>query len=213
VAKLRPGSSGITWYDVLGLLPGATAGQVERAYEAKVRVLRPQYLAGAPSPVVAAASRAQEILGAARRALADPASRALYDQAAGLRGGEAGPGGRGGGLARRGSFPSDPGPEPLGGSSFAGSAGEEVAGAVLALASWLGPQPRRPGRVAVPDVRGLSFSVCLEIAGRLGLRVLVVRLTAHPMPVDGLAVDQSPRSPAMARHGSPLTVHVWHPPA
>jgi PASTA domain len=206
VAKLRPGSSGITWYDVLGLLPGATTAQVMRAYEDKVRVLRPQYLAGAPSPVVTAASRAQEILGAARRELADPASRARYDTEAGLRGGN-------GGLARRDGFPSDPGPEPLGASSFAGSVGEELSGAVLALAGWLGPQPRRPGRVAVPDVRGLSFSVCLEIAGRLGLRVTPVRLTAHPMPVDGLVVGQSPPAPATARPGSALTVQVWHPRA
>jgi curved DNA-binding protein CbpA len=68
--------SGITWYDVLGVLPGATAEQVQYQHDAKARLLRPEMVAGAPSPVVAAASRARDILGAARRVLADPASRA-----------------------------------------------------------------------------------------------------------------------------------------
>ncbi len=65
----------------------------------------------------------------------------------------------------------------------------------------------------MPDVRGLFFSACLGIAGKLGLRVTTVRLTARPMPVDGLVVAQSPGPAAQARRGSPLTVQVWHPPA
>jgi len=44
----------------------------------------------------------------------------------------------------------------------------------------------------VPDVRGLFYSVCLETVGKLGLRVTAIRLTEHPMPVDGLVVDQPP---------------------
>ena len=47
----------------------------------------------------------------------------------------------------------------------------------------------------VPDVRGLFYGVCLETVGKLGLRVTAIRLTEHPMPVDGLVVDQSPRRP------------------
>jgi curved DNA-binding protein CbpA len=82
---LAESGSGITWYDVLGVLPGATAEQVQHQHDAKARLLRPELIAGAPSPVVAAATRAREILDAARRVLADPASRARYDEAIGIR--------------------------------------------------------------------------------------------------------------------------------
>jgi PASTA domain len=78
----------------------------------------------------------------------------------------------------------------------------------------LAPHPAAPSRrVTVPDVRGLFFSVCLPIAGKAGLRIVTVRLTEHPMPVDGLVVGQSPEAAARARRGSALTVRVWHPPA
>jgi beta-lactam-binding protein with PASTA domain len=89
----------------------------------------------------------------------------------------------------------------------------EALGALLMLGDWMTPHSRRPRRVAVPDVRGLFYSVCLEIAGKLGFRLATVRLTAHPMPVDGLVVGQSPGPAARVRRGSPLTVQVWHPPA
>ena len=195
----------ITWYDVLGVLPGASDEQVRHARDAKVSLLRPELLAGAPSPVVTAARRAHEILDAARRVLADPEDRASYDEAAGIRR-------EGGGLARRDGFPSEPGLTP--GAGFgAGNTGAALLGGLLALSDWLAPHPGPPRRVAVPDVRGLFFSVCLEITGKLGLRVTTVRLTAHPMPVDGLVVAQSPRPTTWARRGSPLTVQVWHPPA
>ena len=46
-----------------------------------------------------------------------------------------------------------------------------------------------------------------------GLRVITVRLTAHPRPVDGLVVAQSPGPATRARRGTALTVQVWHPPA
>jgi hypothetical protein len=193
---------GITWYDVLGVLPGATARQVQDQYDAKVRLLRPELIAGAPTPVVAAASRAREILGAAQRVLTDPANRARYDETAGLRR-------RGGGLRPPGSFPSRPGVE----RPDIGDGGVEVLGALLMLADWMTPAPRAPRRVTVPDVRGLFFSVCLPITGKLGFRVILVRLTEHPRPVDGLVVDQSPRPAAKVRRGSELTVQVWHPPA
>lgn len=205
LGELGMGSSGVTWYDVLGLLPGATVEQVQRQYDSKARLLRPELVAGASSPVVAAASRAQEFLDAARRVLADPASRARYDQAVGIRR-------SGGGLARRGDFPSQPGSELLDADFIAGDLGSDVLGALLALTDWLTPHPRQPGQVAVPDVRGLFYSVCLQITGKLGLRLAAVRLTGHPMPVDGLVVDQSPRTPVKTRRGSTLTVHVWHPP-
>ena len=41
--------------------------------------------------------------------------------------------------------------------------------------------------------------IVLELAGRLDLRVTAVRLTAHPMPVDGLVVSQAPMPPARIR--------------
>jgi hypothetical protein len=65
----------------------------------------------------------------------------------------------------------------------------------------------------VPDVQGLFYSVCLEITGKLGFRLSMVRLTGQPRPVDGLVVGQSPRPAVRARRGSALTVQVWHPPS
>jgi hypothetical protein len=73
-------------------------------------------------------------------------------------------------------------------------------------------RPRPPRRVTVPDVRGLFYNVCQEVAGRLGMQVTPVRLTERPMPVDGLIVDQDP-PPGVLRRGGQLTVRVWHPPA
>jgi hypothetical protein len=195
----------ITWYEILGVLPGASAEQVKSQHDAKVSLLGPAVLAGAPSPVVTAARRAREILDAAQQVLADPATRARYDEAAGIRRG-------GGGLAGNGSFPSEPGLQRDAGL-IAGNAGAEVLGGLLALSDWLGPHPGPPRRVSVPDVRGLFFSVCLGVTGKLGLRVTTVRLTARPMPVDGLVVAQSPEPATRARRGSTLTVQVWHPPA
>src|SRR6202043_3142369 len=87
--------------------------------------------------------------------------------------------------------PPEPGPRRDAGL-FAGNPGAEMLGGLLALSDWLSPHPGPPGRVTVPDVRGLFFSACLDITGKVGLRVTTVRLTAHPMPVDGLVVGQSP---------------------
>jgi PASTA domain-containing protein len=95
---------------------------------------------------------------------------------------------------------------------FDGVAGAEAVGVLLELTDWLAPRPHQPSRLAVPDVRGLFCSVCLDVVGRLNLRLNVVRLTEHPMPVDGLVVSQSPRPPAKVRRGGELTVQVWHPP-
>jgi hypothetical protein len=168
---------GITWYGVLGVLPSATVEQVQDQHDAKARLLRPELVAGAPSPVIAAASRAREILGTARRVLADPANRARYDETAGIHR-------RSGGLSSPESFPSEPGAEQPDVDFIGGDAGLEVLGGLLMLGDWMTPHPRQPRRVAVPDVRGLFYSVCLGIAGKLGFRL-----------------------------DSTLTVQVWHPPA
>ena len=197
---------GITWYDVLGVLPGATADHIQYQHDAKARLLRPEMVAGAPSPVVVAASRARDILGAARRVLADPASRARYDERAGIRR-------RSGGLSTPENFPSEPGAERPDVDLVAGDAGLEALGALLMLADWIAPHPQPSRRVPVPDVQGLFYGACLGITGKLGFRLNTVRLTEHPLPVDGLVVRQSPGPAMRARRGSELTVQVWHPPA
>jgi hypothetical protein len=185
---------GITWYDVLGVLPGAEARKIKRKYEDKATLLRPELISGAPPDVVTAVSRAQELLDAAWQVLGDPQSRKRYDAAVGLRG-------PGGGLGQPGT-----------GIESAGlaSAGPGITGG---LAGWLGPRRRRNRPGAVPDVRGLFYQVCLEVATRRGLHVRTVRLTERPMAVDGLVVDQDPGPPAKAQRGGTLTVQVWHPPA
>jgi hypothetical protein len=196
---------GITWYDILGVLPGASAANIQREYDAKTSLLRPELISGAPSKVVTAASRAQAILDAARRVLCDPANRARYDAVEGIRR-------SGGGLDQPEDFPSDPGLGPSDLSVPVGGMGAEVLAGLIALTDWMAPRPRQPGRIPVPDVRGLFYAASIEVTGRLGLQITAVRLTEHPMPVDGLVVDQSPLPPSKLRRGSALTVQLWHPP-
>jgi hypothetical protein len=156
--------------------------------------------------VLQAISRAQGMLDNAWEVLGDPASRVRYDESIGLRH-------PGGGLRQPGSIPTGTGLGPSG-MGIAEDLGGDTAGGVLTLTGWLGPHRRRAKQqVAVPDMRGLFYHVCLEVAARRNVHVTTVRLTPHPMPVEGLVVDQSPRPPAkLQRHGE-LTVHVWHPPA
>jgi DnaJ domain len=197
---------GITWYDILGVLPTASAAEIQREYEAKASVLRPEMISGASSTVVSAAARAQGILDAARRVLGDPVNRERYDEAAGYRH-------SGEGLDRPEVFPTEPGWGPSDVDFPSGVPGEELMGGLMALTDWLTPHARQGWHIPVPDVRGLFYDVCLEVAGRLGLAVTTVRLTEHPMPVDGLVVGQSPLPPAKVRRAGALTVQVWHPPA
>jgi DnaJ-class molecular chaperone len=200
---------GITWYDVLGVLPGAAADRIRREYQAKAALLRPEMISGARPDVLEAVTRAQELLDGAWEVLGDPASRGRYDEAIGLRrsgGGLGQPGSVGVGGTGSGLGPSDMG-------SVAQQLGGDTVGGLLTLAGWLGPKRRRQPPTTVPDVRGLFYPVCLEVAGRYGLRVTLVRLTERPMAVDGLVVDQSPWPAARARRGDAVTVQVWHPPA
>jgi hypothetical protein len=76
----------------------------------------------------------------------------------------------------------------------------------------LEPYPGRGDRVVVPDVRGLFYRACTEVAGRIGLRIAPIRLTPHPMPVEGLVVGQAPAPGERVHHNSTLTVRLWHPP-
>jgi len=201
---------GITWYEVLGVLPGAAAEKIRRRYEERAALLRGEMIAGAPSNVLVAVRRAREFLDGAWEVLGDPATRQRYDEAVGFRR-------RGGGLTPAGT--STAGTYPTGSgmdSPDTGILGEfnpvGMLGSLLAMSGWI-PGPRRAKWVPVPDVRGLFYPVCLEVTGRLGLRVVSVRLTPRPMLVDGLVVDQSPRAPGKVRRGGAVTVHVWHPPA
>ena len=194
----------ITWYDLLGALPDASAEDIRQAYDAKAGLLRPELLADAPSRVVTVAARAQGIIDAARRVLDDPVSRQRYDEAAGLWGSS-------GGLAQpRDSSAGFGLPE----SDFAAdNPGAEVLRDLGALNLWLDRHPDYQRRIPVPDVRGLFYDVFLGAVGRLDLQVTFVQLTKHPMPVDGLVVDQSPGPPAKIHRRGELTVQVWHPPA
>ena len=89
---------GMTWYDVLGALPGAEARKLEQKYQAKAALLRPELIAGAPPNVLTAVTRAQELLDTAWQVLGDPDGRKRYDEAAGLRR-------SGGGLGQPGTGP------------------------------------------------------------------------------------------------------------
>jgi len=182
----------ITWYDVLGVLPDATPGDIREAWQARTAVLEPGILAGATPDVLFAARRARKAVEEAWRVLADPAVRESYDEDIGfLRPGE--------GLASPSRGPS--GPDVSLGQGWS-TADEEA----------LEPYSDRPSRVMVPDVRGLFYQACMDVAGRIGLHLAPIRLTPHPMPVEGLVVGQSPAPGKRVHRDSTLTVQVWHPP-
>jgi len=197
---------GITWYEVLGVLPGVTADKIRREHDAKAALLRPDLIARAPSNVLKAVTRAQGMLDEACRVLGDPAGRERYDAAIGLRR-------SGGGLGEPGRVPAESGLDPADLRVITEAPGGDVVGGLLALTNWLEPKRRRQKPTAVPDVRGLFYPVCLDVTRRYGRHVTVVRLTKHPMAVEGLVVDQAPLPAANARRGDALTVQVWHPPA
>ncbi len=193
----------LTWYDILDILPGATAGEVRSACAAKEDALAPGLISGAPSPVVAAAGRALAAIEQARRVLLDPQRRRGYDAEIGVLS-------PGGGLERPEPFPSEP---ALGYGPYArgGLDPESAADMLGALTDWLIPHPAPPRRVTVPDVRGLFVGPCRRLVAGLGLRLETVLLTEHPMPVEGLVVSQSQRPGTRARRSATLTVQVWHP--
>ena len=196
--------AGITWYDLLGALPDASSADIQRAYDAKAGLLRPELLSDAPPAVVTAAARAQGIIDAARSVLDDPVSRQRYDEAAGLWGSS-------GGLGQPGDYPAGSG---LPDSDFAaGNPGAVVLRGLGALNLWLDRHPGHQRRIPVPDVRGLFYDVFAAVVGRLDVQITFVQLTEHPMPVEGLVVDQSPGPPAKMHPRGELMVQVWHPPA
>jgi hypothetical protein len=199
-------TTGITWYDVLGVTAGASADTVRTAYTERVRQLAPELFSGAPSPVVSAGTRARNSIEAAWLVLGDRERRQRYDAAIGLH--------RGRGLNRSGGFgtgPSAYGPDPD--ERLGLPDGILDAGLAAAAAAWLAPgsvPPRR--RRPVPDVRGLFFQPCLAVLSTAGLKVATVRLTPDPRPVEGLVVAQSPGPGSQAGYQSTVTVRIWHPP-
>jgi hypothetical protein len=200
----------ITWYDILGIEPGASAETVRRACQERGRQLEDERLAAAPEAVADAAARGWRVLHAAWLVLGDRAERERYDE-------ELGVGRQGAGLAGRGPGPPRSGPAPAGAvpviADLDPGDGPDDLGA---LADWLGPpvrpSRRRPRQVTAPDVRGLFFGSCHDALARSGVRVRAVRLTADPLPVEGLVVDQSPAPGANLPLPGTLTVRVWHPP-
>jgi curved DNA-binding protein CbpA len=188
----------LTWYDLLGIAPGATAAQVQDAYQARLRQLTPDLLSGATTRVLRAADTARAAADAAWRALSDTAARQRYDEEIGARR-------TGGGLNAPASEPSGPG----GDRYVRGLTGDMV---MAGLAELLTAHPGPARRVIVPDLRGLFARSCLRAAGDLGLHVDMVRLTAQPMAVEGLVVGQSPAPGSKVHRDSTVTVQVWHPP-
>ena len=191
----------LTWYDIFDIAPGSSADEVQRAFEDKTGVLRPELMSGASSKVVAAAERARAALDAGLHTLTDPASRERYDEEIGIRA-------TGGGLGA-------PGPLPRSAWAWAGRAGmdgefmlDTIADAV---GDWLAPHPVPSRHIPVPDVRGLFAGPCRRLIGDRGLHVEVVRLVQDPMPVEGLVVDQSPSPGRSVRRDGTVTVQVWHP--
>jgi hypothetical protein len=141
--------------------------------------------------VLSAADRARQVVEEAWGVLGDPVVRERYDEEIGFARPREG-------LAPPGRGPS--GPDVSLGKGWS-TANEES----------LEPYSDRHARVVVPDVTGLFYRVCMEVTGRLGLDVAPIRLTPHPMPVDGLVVGQTPVPGERVRRDSTLTVRVWHP--
>lgn len=189
----------MTWYDILGILPGASADEVRCAYEARARQLGPEMISGAPSKVVTAADRARAAADEAWRVLGDAARRERYDEEVGIRR-------SGRGLERPEPVRSAPGWDPLHVNLVTADS------AFAAVDDWLGPHPAPARHVVVPDLRGLFVGPCLRAVGDIGLHLETIRLTENPMPVEGLVADQSPPPGTKVRRSSTLTVKVWHPP-
>ena len=165
---------GITWYDVLGVLPGA---EPERSGENTTQG-EPATAGndlGAPSNVFRRSPGAQSILDKAWEVLGDPVNRRRYDEAA---------------ASGAGRPPARAGPQP--GGLRAGAVGHENrrgsgrrrAGGVVTPAGWLGPSAAGRSGSPCPTCAGCS-TTCAWRWRRGGTSRQTVRLTPHPMPVDG----------------------------
>jgi hypothetical protein len=194
----------ITWYDFLGLTAGASPDTIRYAYDGRVRQLKPEVFAGAPSPVLLAAIRARESVEGAWLVLGDSERRHRYDTQIGMY------------RRRRSGFADGPvqhGQDPYDAMRLADRLFDgDVVYSFRALMSWMAPLPSAPRRrLIVPDVRGLFYQACRAVVTMAGLRMTAVRLTPDPLPVEGLVIGQSPSPGSAARHHSALTVQLWHP--
>jgi hypothetical protein len=226
----------MSWYDVLGVPADASDDEIRHAYLAKAKLLHPDRLAGAPPEVADAANAAMALLNEARRVLEDRAVRARYDAAgAGASVAPAppmtapsrpadrhsrSPAARAQADDRRSAYPGlrPPTAGPSGSRSVASEhGGPTLVAALLAslevVADWLGPHPRPSRHVIVPEFRRHHVSECFYMLADTGLHPRIVRLTAHPAPVDGVIVDQSPAAGSRVRRNSVVTLKVWHPAA
>jgi hypothetical protein len=193
----------LTYYDILGVLPGATTDDVRFSYTAKVALLAPEMISGAPTKVLTAVDRARTVLEEARQTLTDGQARRRYDTEIGiLRPGT--------GLARPYPVPSEGGWAPGWGwqVSYRGSA---IAAALAFVADALAPRRRLARRVIVPDARGVFVTPARRLMTLTGLHAELVQLTKNPMPVEGLVVDQDPPPGSTASRSSIVTMRVWHP--
>jgi curved DNA-binding protein CbpA len=73
-----------TYYDMLGVIQGASVDEVQVSYEAKAAVLTPDMVAGAPSKVIAVVDQARAAINLAVRTLTDPVARERYDVEIGI---------------------------------------------------------------------------------------------------------------------------------
>ena len=188
----------VTWYDVLGVTGGASAVTLRRAHDERLQLLRAYFAASArtaSAPVPATASVPTPTV----------ATQTVTTQTV---------------TTQTVTTPPADAPSLVIGAASRAAAAVEAAWEVLGDSeqrrrydAWLGLQLTvRPGRrVTVPDVRGLFYRSSQAVVGMAGLRLTVVRLTADPLPVEGLVVGQSPDPGATVRHRSRLTIQVWHP--
>jgi hypothetical protein len=208
----------MTWYDILGVAPGASAETVRRAYEARTEQLRSYGVAGSPLEVTEAAARGEKAINAAWLILGNRGLREQYDEDVGaVRKGE-GLAGPEAATTRPEIYLMDSAADALETAADAVYWSDVQQGlSVLAglLAAMPRPSRRRSRRhddVVVPDVRGLFFRACQDALTMAGFRISTLRLTGNPMPVEGLVVGQSPAAGQKVPRFSTLTVHVWHPP-
>src|SRR5215469_201169 len=163
--RARAKADRITWYDVLGIAPGASAETVQRAYQAKSVLVQSYLTAGAPAAVAQAAARGQKIIDAAWLILGDRAQRQRYDDHVGaVRTGE--------GLARPGPTASGHDVDLLDAAAGVLCAADglywgDVQESLGVLADLLAVAiPRRSSRrspdLVVPDVRGMLFRACQD---------------------------------------------------
>jgi hypothetical protein len=73
----------VTWYDVLGIAPGASSETIRRAYVERTKKLEHAQIGHPPPLVIDAIDRGHKALEAAWLVLRDPARRECYDEETG----------------------------------------------------------------------------------------------------------------------------------